>query len=117
MRFTKFCLLLALCFCSTQATALFQGGFDYKIITGNLKPTPGCKNKKKAVKQAATGYRFKKYSKVLCQQIGYGWGLAEVKDRGEVVCEPCDGKVKNIDNYQCYVKNVTLKCGLTRRGW
>lgn len=43
--------------------------------------------------------------------------LVEVEDSGEVICEPCVDKAESIENYQCYVKNVTLKCGLTRRGW
>ena len=117
MKVNKFCLLFVLYLFSNQSIALFQGGFEYEVITGDLKPTPGCKNKEEASKQASTGYRFKKYTKMLCQHIGYGWGLAEVKDKGEVVCEPCEGEAESIDNYRCYVKNVTLKCGLTKRGW
>ena len=115
---TKHCFLLfVLCLFSSQSMALFQGGYEYKVITEDLQPTPGCKNKKAAAKQASTGYRFKKQSKVLCQHIGYGWRLVEVQSRGEVVCEPCENKVESKENYQCYVKNVTLKCGLTKRGW
>jgi len=119
MKATKLFLLFVLFLYSNQSIALFQGGFDYKVITGDLKPTPGCKTKKEASTKASTAYRFNKFAKVLCQQIGYGWGLAEVEDRGEVVCEPCNskGKVESIKNYRCYVKNVTLKCGLTKRGW
>jgi hypothetical protein len=117
MKNNNFFLLFVLCLFSNQSMALFQGGFEYKVITENLQPTPGCKNKKEAAKQASTGYRFKKHSKVLCQQIGYGWRLTEVKNRGEIVCEPCEDKVESIENYRCYVKNVTLKCGLTKRGW
>lgn len=117
MKANHFCLLILLFLFSNQSFALFQSGFDYKIISGDLKPTPGCKNKKKASTQASTGYRFKKLSKVLCQQIGYGWRLDTVEDKGEVVCEPCENEDASTATYRCYVKNVTLKCGLTRRGW
>ena len=117
MKSTKFYLLFVLYLFATQSMAINQGGFDYKIITGDLKSTPGCKNKEVAAKQASTGYRYKKYSKVLCQYIGYGWTLDKVVDKGELVCEPCDGDVEKINNYQCYVKDITLKCVLTKRGW
>ena len=117
MKANYFFSLFVLCLFSNQSMALFQGGYEYRVITANLQPTPGCKNKKEAAKQAASGYRFKKHSKVLCQHIGYGWRLAEVKSRGEVVCELCEDMAESIENYRCYVKNVTLKCGLTKRGW
>lgn len=117
MKTNNFFLLFVLYFFANQSAALNQGGFDYKVITGNMKLTPGCKSKEEASKRASTGYRFKKFSKVLCQEIGYGWRIEEVEDRGEVVCQPCKDKIDKKEGYQCYVKNVTLKCGLTRRGW
>jgi len=117
MMTNKIFLIFVLFLFSNQTFAWNQGGYKYKEITGDLKPTPGCKNKEKASKKASSEYRVKKSSKVLCQHIGYGWGLAEVLDRGEVVCEPCEGEVESIDNYRCYVKNVTLKCVLTKLGW
>ena len=117
MKANNYFLLFVLCLFANQSVAWNQGGFDYKVITENMMPTLGCKNKEEASKQASTGYRFNKFAKVLCQHIGYGWGFMEVEDRGEIVCEPCEGKVESKDNFQCYVKNVTLKCRLTRRGW
>ena len=117
MKVNNFFLLFVLYLFSNQSMALFQGGFEYIEITEDLQPTLGCKSKKSAAKQAYSDYRFKKQSKVLCQHIGYGWRLDEVIDRGEVVCEPCVDKPESIDNYRCYIKNVTLKCGLTKRGW
>ncbi len=117
MKVNKLCLLFVLCLFSNQSFALFQSGFDYKEITGDLKHTPKCQNKEEASKHASTGYRFKKQTKVLCQKIGYGWRFSKVENRGEIVCEPCESTVKNIRKYQCYVKNITLTCVLTRRGW
>ncbi len=117
MTFRHCCLLFMLCLFSSQSVALFQGGIEYKVITGDLMPTPGCKNKQKASKQASSEYRFTKSAKLLCQHIGYGWGLGEVEDRGVVTCEACEEKNKSIEGYRCFVKNVTLKCRLIKRGW
>ncbi|MEO1880743.1 MAG: hypothetical protein ABGX37_03425 [Methylococcales bacterium] len=119
MKLGKICLLFVLYMFSHQSIALSTGGWgDTKIVVGNLKPTPGCKNKEVAAKQASVGsYRFKKHTKVLCQQIAYGWSLLEVQDSGEVVCETCEGEEESEDNYRCYVKNVKLMCGITSRGY
>jgi len=116
MKFNFFLFIVLVIF-SNQTMALFQGGFEYQEMTEDLQPTLGCKNKKVAERQAYSDYRFTKQSKVLCQHLGYGWRLDEVLNRGEVVCEQCEDKPESIDNYRCYVKNVRLKCGLTKRGW
>jgi hypothetical protein len=118
MKIGKICLLFMLYFFSHQSIALSTGGIgETKVVTGNMRVTPGCKNKEVAAKQASTGYRFKKHSKVMCQQIAYGWSLVEVQDRGEVVCEPCEGEEASDDKYRCYMKNVKLLCGITNRGY
>jgi hypothetical protein len=117
MKANKYFLLFVLTFFSNQSFAWNQGGFDYKVISGDMRSTPGCKTKQEASKQASTGYRFKKFAKVMCQSIGYGWGFAEVEEKGEVVCEPCTDKKESNKKFQCFVKDVTLKCVLTRRGW
>ncbi|KAF3978144.1 MAG: hypothetical protein HFP77_03505 [Methylococcales symbiont of Iophon sp. n. MRB-2018] len=117
MKAHPFFLLFLLYLFSQQSLAINQGGFDYKIIAGNLRLTPGCKSRQTAFKQAASDYRFKKHTKALCQQIAYGWGLAKVEDKGKVICEPCENSAKESDQYQCYVKNVILKCVKTNLGW
>jgi len=117
MKVNEILLFSLFCLFSNQSMALFQGGFEYKEITENLQPSLGCKNKKVATKQAYSDYRFNKQSKVLCQQIGYGWRLDAILDKGNVVCEPCEDQSESTGNYQCYIENVKLKCGLTKRGW
>ncbi len=104
-------------FFSIPAHALSVGEWDYKTITGDLKPTPGCKDKEAAIKQASTGYRFRKYTDLLCKKIAYGWNISEVLDPGEVVCEACEGEYEDQEKYRCYVKNVELKCRIVKRGW
>lgn len=104
-------LLIALVFSiSTQSFATNVDEWTYKTITGDLKPTPGCKAKEKASKQASTGHRFKKYTKLLCNNISYGWAYEEVIDRGEVVCEPCEGDYEGTEKYRCNMKDVVVKC-------
>lgn len=82
----------------------------YESTKGDLKPTPGCKDKEVAAKKASSGYRFKKHATVLCNGKGYGWGLAEVIDKGSLVCEPCEGEYEDEEKYRCYMKDVVVKC-------
>ena len=114
---TNYLLFLLLYIYANQSFAWNQGGFDYQVITGNTMPTPGCKSKPKALKQASSNYRIKKSSQVICQNIGYGWGFMEIQDEGEIVCEACDDESLSKENYRCYIKNISLKCRLIRRGW
>ncbi len=102
-------IVLGLIF-STQSFATNVDEWTYTTITGNLKPTPGCKDKEKAAKQASTGHRFKKYTKLLCNDIAYGWAFEEVLDKGELVCEACEGDFEGSEKYRCYMKDVELKC-------
>ena len=87
----------------------------YKEVTGSLKPSPGCVAKESAVEkvkkkpEGSKGYsRFDKYSKLLCEEEGYGWALDKVIDEGEVVCDECEGDF--VGKYRCYVKDVKLSC-------
>lgn len=103
-------IMLVLVSFSTQSFAANVDEWNYENITGDLKPTAGCKDKAKAEKQASSGYRFKKYTTIMCQTKGYGWGLEEVIDKGELVCEACEGDYEGAEKYRCYMKNVTAKC-------
>lgn len=87
----------------------------YKEVTGSLKSSPGCVAKEKAIEKVKkkpdsyTGYsRFKKYSRILCEEEGYGWALDSVVDEGEVVCDECGGDYAG--KYRCHVKDVVLRC-------
>jgi hypothetical protein len=87
----------------------------YQEVTGNLKSNPGCLTKEAATKKAIKPYRFKKYSQLLCSNISYGWSLAEVLDKGTVVCDECDGEYEGF--YRCRAINVKVKCKQVKRGW
>lgn len=101
-----------------QSFALAVDEWEYKTITGDLKPTAGCKAKEKAEKQASTGHRFEKYTKLLCSQMSYGWGRAKVEHKGELVCEPCEGgEYEGSEKYRCYMKDVVVKCKTVKKGW
>lgn len=111
MKFSMFSLVIVMLVSfSTQSFAANVDEWVYENITGDLKPTAGCKVKEKAAKQASSGYRFKKYSTIMCQSKGYGWGLEEVTDKGELVCEACEGDYEGAEKYRCYMKDVKAKC-------
>ncbi len=122
MKLTGCMFIGLLFFFSGHISAKNIGGVDdweYKTVSGNLKPTPGCKSKEKASKQATSPYRYKRYTNIMCQNIGYGWSIAKVEQDGEVVCEACEGVEGDggVEKYRCYVKDVTVKCKIVSRGY
>ena len=117
MKFNKFGLFVLLLVFSSHSFALAVDEWEYKTITGDLKPTAGCKDKEKAEKQASKGYRFNKYSTLLCTQIAYGWSKEKVEDKGELVCEPCEGDYEGAEKYRCWMKDVVVKCRTVKKGW
>lgn len=117
MKFNKILLVALLFVFSNQVFALATDEWEYKTVTGHLKPTPGCKDRAKSAKKAEFGHRFKKYTKLLCTEMAYGWGISKVKDRGELVCEPCDGEFEGSEKYRCYMKNVVVECKTVKKGW
>lgn len=110
MKFNTFFLTVLLVCFSNSSFAANVDEWVYKDITGNLKVTPGCKNKAAAEKQASSGYRFKKYTKLLCGSMGYGWGINKVTDRGELSCEECEGEYEDTEKYRCQMINVVVNC-------
>ncbi len=117
MKLKLFGLLVLLFIFANPSYALSVDEWEYETITGDLKPTAGCKDKEKAQKQASTGYRFKKYTTKLCNVKGYGWGKSKVVDRGELVCDPCGGEYEGTEKYRCYMKDVQVECKMVKRGW
>lgn len=122
MKLTRCLLIGLLFFFSGHLLAKNVGGADdweYKTITGNLKSTPGCKTKEKASKQATSPYRYKRYSDILCKNIGYGWSIANVVKEGEVACDVCEGVEGDggTEKYRCYVKDIVVKCKIVARGY
>ncbi|MCK4841713.1 MAG: hypothetical protein KAT04_07490 [Methylococcales bacterium] len=117
MKFKTFFLFALLLVFSNQSFALAVDEWEYKTITGDLKPTPGCKNKEAAKKKASSGHRFKKYTRLLCTQVAYGWGIAEVENKGKLVCDACEGEYEGEEKYRCYMKDVVVKCKTVKKGW
>jgi len=109
-----FALLLTI---SSYSLAANVDEWEYESITGNLKPTAGCRDKAVASKKASTGYRFNKYTAELCTTKGYGWGKESVEDNGELVCEACEGEYNGAEKYRCYMKDVTVKCKKVKTSW
>lgn len=114
MKLKNICLVALFSF-SNLSFATNVDEWNYKEVTGSLKASPGCIDKQKAIEKVKkkpdsyTGYsRFDKYSKILCEQEGYGWTLDTVVDEGEVVCDECEGDFTG--KYRCYVKDVKLRC-------
>lgn len=116
MKINVFSLFVLLFVFSSQSFALNSNDWVFESITGNLKPTAGCKEKEKAAKKASTGYRFDKYTSVMCNSKGYGWSKAEVKNKGELVCEACEGEYGGKEKFRCYMKNVNVICKQVKRG-
>jgi len=117
MKFKIFCLFAALFVFSNQSMAKNIDEWDYKTISGDLKPTAGCKDKAKAEKSASTGYRFHKYTTELCNQEGYGWGKEKVIDKGTLVCDACEGDYEGMEKYRCFMENVKIECKKVSAGW
>ena len=121
MKFNIFFLFTLLFVFSSQSFALSEGkegDWVKKEITGDLKPTAGCKDKAYAEKKAAPGgYRFKKYTTELCNSIAYGWGKSKVVSNGTMVCEACEGEYEGKEKYRCYLQDVTVECKIVKRGF
>ncbi|GFO72486.1 hypothetical protein BJAS_P2767 [Bathymodiolus japonicus methanotrophic gill symbiont] len=121
MKFNVFFLFALLFVFSGQLFAASEGregDWVKKTVTGDIKATAGCKDKAKAEKQTIPGsYRFKKYTKIMCQNIAYGWGRDKVLDDGELVCEACEGEYEGKEKYRCYMANVKVQCKIVKRGF
>jgi len=111
----NFVYLVILLSFSGFANALAIDEWTYKNVTGNLKQSPGCIAKESAMEKVMKkpdgykGYsRFKKYSNLLCEELGYGWTADSTVNDGELVCEECGGVYAG--KYRCFMKDVTVKC-------
>ena len=121
MKFNIFCLFALLFVFSNQSFAASvgeEGDWVKKNVTGDLKPSAGCKDKAVAEKKTIPGsYRFKKYTTELCNSIAYGWGKSKVIDNGVLTCEACEGDYEGKEKYRCYMKDVTVECKMVKRGF
>jgi len=120
MKLNKIILIAVAFVFSSQCFALAVDEWEYKEVTGTLKATPGCKTKEKATKQASEGYRYGKYTKLLCTDIAYGWSKETVVDKGQLVCEACedwDEDDAKDNGYTCFMQDVVVKCRTVKKGW
>lgn len=115
MKLNMLILSIALSIFSMNSFATNVDEWIYKEVTGNLKSNPGCLAKEVAIKKATKPYRFHKYSKLLCNNIGYGWGLVKILDKGTVVCDECGGEYEG--KYRCHAQDVKVKCKQVKRSW
>ena len=116
--FFLFALLFVFSNQSFAASEGKEGDWVKKNVTGDLKPTAGCKDKEKAEKQTIPGsYRFKKYTTKLCNDKAYGWGKSKVIDNGQMVCEACEGDYEGKEKYRCFMQDVTVECKIVKRSF
>jgi len=116
MKFKIILMAMMLVF-SSLSFAKSADEWVYESMTGDLKPTPGCKDKEASKIKASTGKRFKKYTKLLCGTKGYGWAIDKVTDKGTVVCEACEGEYEGEEKYRCHVQDVVVLCKQVARGF
>lgn len=118
MKFNKISLFALLIVFSSHSFAKNTDDWVYKSITGDLKPSAGCKGKEYSMKKVQPGsYRFKNDARFLCNNIGFGWSFVEVENEGKMVCDACEGEYEGEEKYRCSMRNVTLKCRQVERGW
>ncbi len=118
MKLNLFFILALLFGFSSQVSAINVDEWVTENVTGDLKPSAGCKDKAKAEKSSRPGgYRFGKYTTELCNAKGYGWGKSKVIDNGTMVCEACEGDYEGKEKYRCFMQNVTVECKMVKRGW
>ncbi|NOQ34406.1 MAG: hypothetical protein GQ569_00740 [Methylococcaceae bacterium] len=108
MKIKTLILSAALSIFAANSYATNVDDWVYKEVTGNLKSSAGCKVKEVAMKSAVKPVRWKKYTKLLCQNIAYGWTLDKVLDKGTIACDECGGDFEGM--YRCHAENVKVMC-------
>ncbi len=98
-----------------SAFSLTSSGAEYiyRDLKGDTLPPPRCMDKEEARISVSKEAHLKRYGKRFCRIQGYGWGLQEVKNEGEIICEPCR---KGKKGYQCRVKDVKVTCKRIKPG-
>lgn len=101
---------LALSFFSSTS---FSTEYIYRDLMANTVPSAKCESPVNAEKSAGRQYKIKKYSKKFCQTQGYGWGLEEIMNNGNLACNECSDR-KGLQ--KCYLEDVTVKCKRIKPG-
>ena len=109
----KFNLLGAAFALSFFSSPSLSTEYIYRDLMANTLPSAKCETQDKAENTARKPYKIKRYSKKFCQTQGYGWGIEEITNNGEVACNEC-----STDNglHKCYLKDVTVKCKRIKPG-
>ncbi len=101
---------VALCFFSSP---LFSTEYIYRDLMANTVPSAKCESQAKAEISAKRPFKIKRFSKKFCQTQGYGWGLKEVTNNGQIACNEC---TDNKDLQKCYLKDVSVTCKRIKPG-
>ncbi len=103
-------ILLTISFFSSPA---FSTEYIYRDLMANTLPAAKCELLDDAKNTAASDYKLKIYSKKFCQTQGYGWHVAEIKNKGEVACNACvDDKALQ----KCFLQDVVVTCKRIKPG-
>ncbi|MFW5443722.1 MAG: hypothetical protein ACKE51_05375 [Methylococcaceae bacterium] len=102
--------ILAILFFSSPS---FSTEYIYRDLMANTIPSAKCESPADAEKSANRNYKIKKYSKKFCQTQGYGWGLENITDNGNLACNEC---TDSNGLQKCYLKDVTVTCKRIKPG-
>ncbi len=109
MKFSLAAAFMALLFSAPS----FSTEYIYRDLMANTVPSAKCESLASAKISAKRPYKIKKSSKKFCQTQGYGWGLEEITNKGQVACNECSS-AKGLK--KCYLKDVTVKCKRIKPG-
>ena len=96
-----------------MSSSSFATEYIYRDLMANTLPSAKCEVLAEAKASAEKPYKFKNYSKKFCQTQGYGWHVAEIKDKGAIACNEC---AENNDLQKCYVKDIVVSCKRIKPG-
>lgn len=91
----------------------FSTEYIYRDLMANTLPSAKCEIQSKAEVTARKPYKMKRYSKRFCQTQGYGWGLKEITNNGQVAFNECTTD-KSLQ--KCFIKDVIVKCKRIKPG-
>jgi len=110
MRLNLIGITLALAFFSSPSLST---EYIYRDLMANTLPSIKCELPAKAILTAEKPYKLKRYAKKFCRTQGYGWGVEEVKNNGNVTCNECsDNKALQ----ECFMKDVIVTCKRIKPG-
>ncbi len=91
----------------------FSTEYIYRNLMANTLPSIKCELPNKAKLTAEKPYKLKRYAKKFCQTQGYGWGVEQVTNNGEITCNEC---TDNKGLQKCHLKDVVVTCKRIKPG-